>query len=339
MLNNKFKIGGRLVGKDEPCFIIAEAGVSHFGSFQKAIKLVDMAKEGGADAVKFQIFNVDKLIAGKDSKWKDRLAPRALPYSDFKKLSDYCNTKGIIFFATAHDESSLEYLTKLNPPVYKIGSGEYKNHTFLKKIACLGKPVIFSTGMHSMQDVEDAVSSMASTGNKDISVLQCVTEYPTSPEDVNLRVMDVYRRKFGDAVGFSDHTKGYHIPLAAAARGAKVIEKHITLEYDIPNAQDWKVSCGPENFVHFVSQVRDIEKALGSSLKQASAAELVNVKWARKSIVTRHDLSVGDTIYETDLDIKRPGDGIAPTELDKVIGKKLARAKKKDQLLAWEDFE
>ena len=335
-LSQTIEIAGRKVGGGAPCFIIAEAGVSHFGSFEKALKLVDMAVEAAADAVKFQVFDIDRMIAGESAEWKARLGDRVLPYEDFAKLQEYCTRKGITFFATAHEEESLEFLNAIEVPVFKIGSGELNNLGYLAQIAGYGKPVIYSTGMHGLEDIRRGLEAMTATGNRDIAVLHCVTQYPTPAEEVNLRAMDVLRGTFDCIVGYSDHTEGHLIPLAAVASGAEIIEKHITLEFDIPNAQDWKVSCGPDDLSAFVREIRTIEAALGRAVKQPSAAEARNQDWARKSLVTTRALAAGTALEPAMLTAKRPGTGIAPHEIGDVLGRVLKTDVQADTVLRWE---
>lgn len=334
-----FEIAGRAVGGDAPCFIIAEAGVAHFGSFDKALRLVDLAAEAGADAVKFQIFDVDRLIAEEAGEWKERLGSRCLPYEDFARIRDYCRDAGILFFATAHDEPSLDYLASLDVPAFKIGSGEVGNWPFLRKTASLGRPVIFSTGMYDLDQIGEALTSMAEVGNREIAVLHCVTQYPTPPSDVNLRAMDLIRDRFGLVTGYSDHTAGFHIPLAAVARGAKIIEKHISLDFDVPNAQDWKVSCGPHDLVRFVQEVREVEQALGQARKGPNAGEQQSLLWARKSLVTRIPVAAGTPVTADMLESKRPGTGIAPGYQQEVLGRHARRDLPADHVIKWDDLQ
>lgn len=332
-LKQEFLISDTPIGENAPCFVIAEAGVSHFGDFQKAIQLVDMAVEAKADAVKFQIFNVDRMISEAANDWKERLADRTLPYDDFARLKEYCDSKRILFTATAHEEQSLEYLHELDVPFYKIGSGEKNNVPYLREVGAQGKPVIYSTGMHEIADIRTGLAALTEAGNREIALLHCVTAYPTPPEQVNLGAMHDIRKTFEAVTGYSDHTEGTDIPLAAIAMGAKVIEKHITLEYNIPNAQDWKVSCGPENLKSFVATIRKIEQAMGSGKKSISTTENQSIAWATKSLVACRDLPAGHVLQKEDLIAKRPGTGISPTHLQNVIGKKLSAALKADGIL------
>jgi len=335
-LSQTIDIAGRRVGGEAPCFVIAEAGVSHFGDFEKALRLVDMAVEAKADAVKFQVFDIDQMIAAESPEWKERLADRALPYEDFKQIQDYCTHKGIIFFATAHDGQSLAFLNSINVPVFKIGSGELNNIGYLSQAAGYGRPVIYSTGMHTLDDVRRGLEAMVGAGNRDIAVLHCVTQYPTPPEEVNLRAMDTLAAEFSCVVGYSDHTEGHVIPLAAVARGAKIIEKHITLEFNIPNAQDWKVSCGPDDLADFVAEIRRIEAALGHAAKLPGEAEARNQAWASKSLVTTRAIVAGTALDHSMLIAKRPGTGIAPHEIGDILGRKVSKDLEADTVLHWD---
>ncbi|WP_432738817.1 N-acetylneuraminate synthase family protein [Maridesulfovibrio sp. FT414] len=318
---DQFSIGDTKVGTGQPCYTIAEAGVAHFGSMEKAHRLVDLAVEAKADAVKFQIFQTDELISSASGEWKDRLRSKELPYQAFSEIADYCAHKGITFLATAHDEPSLNFLDTLNVPAYKIGSGEVSNWPFLEMIASRGKPVILSTGMYTAENIADALNIFHKASNPQIAVLHCVTSYPTPPSDVNLRAMAFIKDKFRVVTGFSDHTEGFHIPLAAVALGAQVIEKHITLDFNIPNAQDWKVSCGPDNLGLFISQIRDIEDSLGICEKKPVKSEITSIDWARKSIVSASQIKKGTILSKEHFVFKRPGTGIPPSEIGLIIGR------------------
>jgi len=229
-------------------FIVAEAGVNHFGSLEKAKHLVDLAVQSGADALKIQVFQTDRLISSQSEEWFERFRRKELTHNEIRKVRNYCQSRGILFFATGHEETSVDFLASLDVPVFKIGSGEVNNWAFLKYIAKKGKPIILSTGMYMLEEVGQALESILQSGNRDVIVLHCVSSYPTPVQEVNLRAMDTLRREFKILVGYSDHTIGYEIPLAAVAMGACVIEKHITLDRNVPNAHDWIVSCGPDDF-------------------------------------------------------------------------------------------
>lgn len=334
-----FSIADKIVGKDCPTFIIAEAGVAHFGSIEKAFKLVDLASTAGADAVKFQIFNTKTLISNQSAEWQERLITKELPQTAFKEIQSYCTKRGILFLATAHDEPSLDFLDTLNVPAYKIGSGEVSNWKFIKDIASRGKPVILSTGMYKKDDIRHAIDTMISAGNADIALLHCVTSYPTPPEEVNLKAIQTIADDFKIITGYSDHTEGFHFPVTAVALGAKIIEKHITLDFNVPNAQDWKVSCGPDNLHLMIQQIRDIEVGLGTGEKMIGASERKSLAWARKSLVASRNLTKGEKVSPDGIVSKRPGTGISPSDIGKVLGRVLKKDITRDSLLQWEHFE
>jgi len=338
-LSKTFSIDGRVIGENSPCYIIAEAGVAHFGDYEKALRLVDLAQESGADCVKFQVFDLDAMFAVEASDWRDRLSTRFLRYSEFEKVKQYCSDQGITFLATAHDEKSLEFLSQIDLPAYKIGSGELGNLSYIRKVSDFGKPIILSTGMYTMSDVRNTLDVITQRGNLDVAVLHCVTSYPTPPDEVNLSVINLYKREFDGIIGFSDHTEGYHIPLASVALGSKIVEKHISLDFNVPNAQDWKVSCGPHNLRHFVKGVRDVEKSLGLEKKEPSATEVDNMLWARKSLVTTRSLSAGEKIRKGDIASKRPGNGISPEMTEEVLNKIVRVNIPSNSLIQWEDLE
>jgi len=337
-LSNRVKIGSREIGLGNPVFIIAEAGVNHFGNVEIAKHLVDMAVIARADAVKFQIFKTENLVSSVAPDWIERLKPKELPYDAFKYLKEYCEQKGIMFLATAHDDESLDFYNSLNPIAYKIGSGEVSNTPYLRKIAKKKKPVILSTGMYDMGDVRDAVNIFLDEGNTNLILLHCITCYPPVPEDINLKVINTLQKEFGCPVGYSDHTIGNDIVLAAVAVGASVIEKHIAVSKKTPGSQDCPVSCDERDLIEMVNSIRKIEKAVGSGIKVPSERELKSKEWARKSIVAKVDIKKGDVITEDMLTLKRPGTGISPKDISKVIGRKAKKDIKMDSLLKFDDL-
>lgn len=334
-----FTIANRAIGEGAAVFIIAEAGVAHFGSLKKAFKLVDLAVEAGADAVKFQIFRTSELISSLSPEWRKRMEPKELSAKDFREIKQYCRTRGILFLATAHDESSLRELDDLDVPAYKIGSGEVKNWPFLAKIAGRGKPVILSTGMYTLEDISQALEVIAQTGNPDLAVLQCVTAYPTPPAEVNLLAIKTIRETFDVVTGYSDHTEGYHFPLAAVVLGAKIIEKHISLDFNVPNAQDWKVSCGPNDLHLLIDQIREIESGFGTGVKEPGATERHSLAWARKSLVAACNIFPGEAVTSEKVKFKRPGTGITPSDVEGVLGRRARVEIKRDSLILWEHLE
>ena len=315
-------LNGRGIGTDQSVFIVAEAGLAHFGKLEKAFKLVDLAVKAGVDAVKFQIFKTDELISSESIEWRDRLRSKELPFEAFSQIKDYCESKNIMFFATAHDEYSLQFLDLLDPPMYKIGSGELQNWNFIKNIALRQKPVIVSTGMYNLADIQQLVNIFKDANNPSLMLLHCVTAYPTRPDDVNLMAIAWMHDTFGVITGYSDHTRGIHFPLAAVALGAKIIEKHIALDFNVPNAQEWKVACNQRSLTQLVRQIRDIEAGIGKGQKKAQISESENVKWARKSIISKTSILPGQLITSSMLQFKRPGTGIPPSEVEQVVGRR-----------------
>lgn len=329
--------------------IIAEAGVNHNGSVETAKRMIDKAVEAGADVIKFQTFKSEKLVsksakqaeyqkrnianAGNDSQL-DMLKKLELTESDHNELMDYCAKKQIRFFSTAFDMESIDYLHSLHVGLWKIPSGEITNYPYLKKIAQFGEPVILSTGMCEMEDVEAALKVLTDNGlNKDkISILHCNTEYPTPFKDVNLLAMNELKERFGVKVGYSDHTKGIEVPIAAVALGAEIIEKHFTLDRNM-EGPDHKASLEPDELKAMVSAIRNIELALGDGHKTVSESERKNIVVARKSIVAAKNIKAGEVFNENNLTVKRPGNGISPMDWENVIGKTAKKDFVEDQLI------
>ena len=321
-----FEIGGRPVGGGAPVLFIAEAGVAHFGDMGLAMQLVDLAADAGADVFKTQFFDVEAMISSEMPEWRDRLRPRNLSLDEFRTLKQRCDERGLLFMSTAHDATRIEWLAKLDVPAVKVGSGERNNPGFLRQLAELGRPMIVSTGMYREADVEEALDACQAGGCDRVALLHCVTSYPTPATDVNLQAMDRLAELFDGPVGYSDHTQDHLAVLAAVARGAEVIEKHITILRDVPNAQDWKVSAGPEDL------------AQGHGRKEPAPSEADGQKWALKSVVAVRDLAEGETLTAADLTTKRPGTGIPANELENVVGRTLARAVAADSVLQASDL-
>ena len=333
------EIAGRRIGPGEPCYVIAEAGVSHFGDMDKAWRLIDLAVSSGADAFKTQHFHTDYLVGPSAPDWRERLRSKELPDEAIRAMRDRCRKTGIPFLCTAHDEISLEFLAKdLDVPAFKIGSGEVENWPFLAKIAQFGKPVVLSTGMYSIEQIREAVNILGDNGCTALAVLHCVTNYPANPSQVNLNVMAQIREFFPGPVGYSDHTAGTAVPLAAVALGADIVEKHITLDRDVPNAQDWKVACDPSNLAGFVADVRVVEAARGGGAKVVSDEEQHSLLWARKSLTAAQDIPAGSILEESMLLAQRPGTGIPPSTLTRVIGRRTKVQIALGTPLAWESL-
>ena len=347
----KIKIGNRIVGEGEPCFIVAEAGVNHNGDIKIAKKLIDAAKEAGADAVKFQTFKAEKLVTkdtdmaeyqkeniGRMETQFDMLKKLELEEDDFFELKKYCDKKGIIFLSTPHsNEWSVDLLEKLGVEAYKIGSGDLTNIPFLEYAAKIGKPIIISTGMANMEEVKEAVETIKNTGNDKIVVLHCTTDYPCDLNDVNLRAMEKMRRELGALVGYSDHTVGITTPIAAVSLGAVLIEKHFTLDRNM-EGPDHKASIEPHELKRMVEEIRKIEKVMGNWEKKPTAKEIEIIKLMRKSLVSTRKLKRGDVIRREDVVIKRPGTGIEPKYLNDVIGKRVKKDIEKDDVIKWDNI-
>lgn len=329
--------------------IIAEAGVNHNGSLDLAKQLVKKAFEAGVDYVKFQTFKSEKVVSKnakkadyqientgkKEESQLEMVKKLELSYDDHQVLIDYCHELGIKFFSTAFDFDSIEYLHSLGLGLWKIPSGEVTNYPFLKRIAAYNEKTILSTGMCDMEDVRAAVNALYKNGlsKENLILLHCNTEYPTPFEDVNLKAMDALRKEFGVEVGYSDHTKGIEVPIAAVALGATVIEKHFTLDRTLPGP-DHKASLEPDELKAMVSAIRNIEQAVGGDgTKHVSESERKNIAIARKSIVAACDIKVGDVFTENNLTVKRPGNGISPMRLEEVLGMKAKRNFNEDELI------
>ncbi|MES3037939.1 MAG: N-acetylneuraminate synthase [Bdellovibrionota bacterium] len=327
--------------------IIAEAGVNHNGNIEIAKKLIDVAADSGADFVKFQTFKAENLVT-KDAVMAeyqventkkvesqfDMLKKLELSEQDFIGLKKYAESKQIKFFSTGFDLESLAFLESLNMGWWKIPSGEITNLPYLKFIGRLNENVIVSTGMATMEEIEDAVRVLAEQGTKkeNITVLHCTTDYPAKMEDVNLRAMNSIAKKLNVKIGYSDHTLGLQVSLAAVALGAVIIEKHFTLDTNM-EGPDHKASLTPSELKQMVTYIREIEASLGSDEKKPSARESENRKIARKSIVASQDIPKGTLLSESNLTAKRPGTGISPMKLDEIKGKKAIRDFKKDELI------
>jgi len=324
--------------KRDKVIIIAEAGVNHNGSLEKAFKLVDAAVEAGVNYIKFQTFKADKLVSttAKKAEYQienthnaqetqfEMLKKLELSEDNHEKLIEYCNTRNIKFFSTAFDLDSLEYLANLGMDMVKIPSGEITNLPYLKKAATLFQQVIISTGMATLEEIRDTLNVFLNAGisKENITILHCNTEYPTPMKDVNLQAMLHIQKEFGTAIGYSDHTLGIEIPIAAVALGASVIEKHFTLDKNM-EGPDHKASLEPNELKAMVSAIRNLELALGGSgLKNPSESEKKNIAIARKSIVAKKAISKGEILSEENITVKRPGTGISPMLWDEIIGKK-----------------
>jgi N,N'-diacetyllegionaminate synthase len=327
--------------------IIAEAGVNHNGSINYAKQLIDIATDSGADYVKFQTFDTGENITQNASKAYYQLSNSDNKESQFEMLKkleldknthfdlkNYCNESGIQFLSTAFGISSLALLNELEIPLIKIASGEITNLPFLQIVGKMRKPIILSTGMATLKEVDSALNILEKSGTKRtlVTVLHCNTEYPTPMSDVNLNAMLTIREKLGVKVGYSDHTLGIEIPIAAVALGATVIEKHYTLDRNLPGP-DHKASLEPNELKAMVKAIRNVENAIGNGIKQPSNSEIKNIAIARKSIVAKKRIKKGEPFSENNLAVKRPGTGISPMEWDDYMSKSSDREYQKDELI------
>ena len=328
-------------------FIIAEAGVNHNGSIELAKKLIDVASESGADAVKFQTFKAEKLVSKNAQKAEyqkettdktesqfDMIKKLELDLDTHKELISYCKTKNIMFLSTPFDHDSIELLKTLGLEIFKIPSGEITNLPYLRHIGKLDKKVILSTGMADIGEIEDALDILISSGTKkeNITVLHANTMYPTPMEDVNLKAMVTIGNTFDIAFGYSDHTLGIEVDIAAVAMGASCIEKHFTLDKTM-DGPDHKASLEPDELKAMVEAIRNIELALGSSVKKPSKSEIPNMQIARKSIVAKTEIKKGDKLSEDNITIKRPGNGINPMRWDEIVGSVAFKDYGEDELI------
>ena len=331
--------------------IIAEAGVNHNGDFELAKKLIDKAVEGGADIVKFKTCKAENVISryadkaeyqkvttGEADSQLEMVRKLMLTYEEYGKLKEYCDEKGIEFLSTAFDLPSVDYLHSIGMRRWKIPSGEITNLPLLIKIAKLHEPIIMSTGMSKLSEVADAVKVLKDNGAQDITLLHCTTEYPAPYEDVNLKAMDTMREAFGLPVGYSDHTKGLEIPVAAVAMGACVIEKHFTLDRNM-EGPDHKASIEPDELKSMVDQIRHVEVAIGNGEKKVSASEQKNQDIARKSIIAKTAIKAGDVFTEDNVTTKRPGSGINPMRWFDLLGKTAKHDYQEDYLIEKDELD
>ena len=327
--------------------IIAEAGVNHNGSIELAKELIDVAEEAGADFVKFQTFKAEALvtrttdkaeyqkeITDSDESQFEMIKELELDRKTHEELIDYCKIKDIQFLSTAFDHDSIDLLGELNIPLFKIPSGEITNLPYLRHIGGMGKMIIMSTGMSTLDEVRDSIKILMMEGvdKEQLTVLHCNTEYPTVMEDVNLKAMITMRDELDVKIGYSDHTLGIEVPIAAAAMGARVIEKHFTLDRKLPGP-DHSASLEPDELKEMVIAIRNIEKAMGSGFKKPSLSEAKNISVVRKSIVAKKSIRKGEEYSENNLTVKRPGTGISPMSWDKVLGNVAKINYRKDDLI------
>ena len=326
-------------------YIIAEAGVNHNGDLKIAKEMVGVAKNAGVDAIKFQTFVTENLVTrnaqtaeyqkhntGKQETQFEMLKRLELSYDDYKELKELCCEKGIEFLSTPFDVESIKMLERLNIDKFKIPSGEITNYPYLVQIAQTGKPVIMSSGMCTWSEIADAVQVLRDHGTTDLSLLHCTTEYPAPYNEVNLKVINAMQDKFGVKVGYSDHTQGIEVAVAAVAMGAEIIEKHFTLSREMEGPAH-KASLEPQELNSMVQAIRNVEMAIGSSEKRPSTSEIQNMKVARKSIVAKRNIKIGEMFSEENLTTKRPGTGLSPMLWNSVIGQVAVRNFEKDECI------
>jgi len=332
------QIGKRQIGKNNPCFIIAEAGVNHNGDRDVAFQLIVEAAHCGADAVKFQTFKTEQLVtetAPKAQYQLHRTEPAESQYQMLKRLEfsagvhrelfEFCQQQNILFMSSAFDEQSADLLENMGVAVFKVPSGEITNIPLLVHIALKKRPIILSTGMSTLGEVEAAVNTIENTGNTDLILLHCVSNYPAEVSDVNLRAIKTMKNAFGVPVGYSDHTLGMEIALAAVVTGACVIEKHFTLDRNMPGS-DHQASLEPKEFIKMVAAIRKVESAMGSGRKEPTSSESDTAAVARKSLVAACDIPANTVITDKMISVKRPGTGIVPGNLKFILGHRVSKS-------------
>lgn len=345
------RIGNRLVGEGEPVFIIAEAGVNHNGDLDLGKKLIDVAKEAGADAVKFQTFKAENLntktapkatyhieTTGSEQSWFDLLKTQELDRQAHEVLIRYCQNVGIMFLSTPYDEESADLLEELDVPALKVSSTDANNIPFLQHLARKRRPIILSTAMCTLEEVRKSVGAIQNENCRDLILLHCTANYPAKLEDTNLKAMLTLKKEFNVLVGYSDHTSDYINPIAAVALGAVVYEKHFTLNENLPGP-DHRSSLNPEQLKQLVRDIRCTEKALGSFVKDPTESERENRQKLRKSIVAEVDIPAGIVITRGMIAVKRPGTGLAPTAINSVIGKRTRVFLEKDAIIQPEHLQ
>lgn len=342
----EFFIGGKKIGDKNPCFIIAEAGINHNGDIKLAKKLIDVAKESGADAVKFQTVKAENIVTetlevveyqkkniGKKETQLEMIKKFELDYNTFIDLKKYCDKKQIIFLSTPHSEDAIDFLEPL-VPAYKVASGDLTNLPFLEKIAKKRKLIILSTGMANLKEVKEAVKTIKRCGNNKIILLHCTTNYPCLLNEVNLKAMVTLKKEFDLPVGYSDHTEGIIVPIIAVSLGAWILEKHFTLDKNLPGP-DHRASLEPEELKEMVKVIRKTEIVLGSLVKKPTKSEHKIKRIIRKSIIAKINIARNSVIEKDMVEIKRPDEGIPPKYFKKIIGRVSSKNIKKDQPLKW----
>jgi len=332
----KLKIGNSYIGEKKPAYIIAEAGINHNGKLKNALKMIDSAKEAGANAIKFQTFLAEDLTSEK-SKYFELFKKLELSNEDFKKLNDYASKKKIEFLSTPFSFNAVDLLVELNVPAIKIASGDLTNIPLIEYASSKKKPMILSTGMAKISEIKDAVKSVRSQKNNKIVILHSISSYPSPLNEVNLNCIKSLQKSFRNIIGFSDNGNDLLIPVIAVALGAKIIEKHFTLNKNFIGP-DHSISANPKEFMNLVKDIRKTEEVLGNGIKKCQPSELQNIVEARRSVTAKVRILQGEKIKREFIDFKRPATGIAPKFLKKVLGKTTKKNIFKDESIKWNEL-
>jgi len=344
-------VAGRTIGGGAPTFVVAEAGVNHDGDLDVARRLVDAAADAGADAVKFQTFRADALVSreapkaayqrettGIDESQRDMLRHLELGPEAHADLGEHARRRGLLFFSAPFDEASVDLLEAMGVALLKVPSGEITNLPLLRHMARKGRPMLVSTGMSTLDEVQRAIETIRAEGCSLLALLHCVSAYPAPAAETNLRAMDTLRDRFGCPVGLSDHSLGIEVAIAAVARGAAIVEKHLTLDTNLPGP-DHRASLDPNEFTAMVRAIRAVESALGDGDKRPMPCEADTRRVARRSLVAAVPISTGEVLTQERIAVKRPGTGISPADLERVLGRRARRDVAADELLRWDDLE
>lgn len=347
---NEIALSQCRIGPGHPCFVIAEVGVNHNGDLEMARRLIDAAADARANAVKFQTFKAEMLVSHTASKAEYQTRAADGTESQFAMLKQleltpemhealfaYCAERGILFLSTPFHEDDADYLARLGVPLFKVSSGDLTNLPFIEHLARIGRPVILSTGMSHLREVDEAVRTFQAAGGTGLALLQCVSDYPTAPAEANLRTLATLASQFCLPTGFSDHTLGTHIALAAVALGATILEKHLTLDRNLPGP-DHMASLEPPELKRLVHEIRSVEAALGDGVKRPTPGESVNIRIGRKSLHWRRSLPANGEVTDSDVIALRPGDGLPPARFRALVGRKVARAVTAGAMVVEEDF-
>ena len=347
----KIKIGNFILGDNNPCFTIAEAGANHDSDIQKAFRLIDAAKEANADSIKFQTYKASKLTTKNAPKYWDDGKENETQFDVFKKLDnltnndwkeifDYAKSKDLMCFSTPFDNDSVDLLYSLDTPAFKIASADITDLPLIKHIAAKKLPIFISTGMASEDEISYAINMIEDQGNHEIIIMHCITSYPTKPEDANLKMISSLTKNYPDyVIGFSDHTIGTIVPVCSTFYGAKCIEKHFTFDQTLNTSPDHRLSLDTNGFKKLVNELRISEISKGSIIRTKFNSEIEAVKYARRSVVSKNFISKGTKITEDLLDVKRPGTGISPINFYKIIGSNTLRDIEEDTPLQWDDID